>query len=383
MELTTPWQKIVVGSNLVLKLKDELEWLGISKPLIVCSPRARASDFVAEIKELVGIPTEHIFDNVLQHSNTSIVDEGAKMAVTLKIDGLIAVGGASASDTAKGIAIVMAEGGSIEDHASTFIPPRTYIPNNLKKPKIPLITFPTTASAGEITPGAGITNSENTKLLFWDPKIASRAVFYDINQWLNIPDQILNTSLMNAIAHNIEGMYSQSTQPISQAIALESMATIDHVVKTGLKLSPDFEKLPMAVAMSGMVISNARVGIHHAICHCIGSISRSSHGEANSVMLPHALKFNKLDAMKQMAKIEEHISKNITLSEEELAENLIKRISDLQDQLQVSKTLKEIGVTEGQIEKIALKSLSDRGLYFNPREVTDIEEIKGLLIQAF
>src|SRR6185437_4215878 len=109
-----------------------------------------------------------------------------------RVDALVAVGGGSASDTAKAIAILLAEGGRIEEHASRFEPPDRFFPTPLPNPKLPVISIPTTASAAEVTPGLGIRDpATGAKLLFWDVKLASRVILLDPEANLEVPAALM------------------------------------------------------------------------------------------------------------------------------------------------------------------------------------------------
>lgn len=382
VDLVTPWQHIKIGEEVLNDLPEELDWLGVSKPMLVCSSGMTRREVLKNVVEIIGARVDQIFDKVKKHPCINDVYAGAERAKKISVDGLIAVGGASASDTAKGIAIALAEKGKIENYATEYIPPNTIIRKKLKKNKLPLIVIPTTASAGEITPSAGIIDNQDTKLLFSDPKIAARAVFYDLNTWRDVPPSVFNPTLMNAIAHNIEGIYSRETQPVAQAMGLESLSIIANVINSGLMESPYFDDLPLAVAMSGMVISNAPTGLHHALCHSIGSVVRCSHGDINSVLLPHVIEFNRNHAYNEIAKIEMRLSLNGHKPNQNLVDRFIDRICNLRMKLKSPTNLKDLGVNETHLDQIVDVVWKDKGLLFNPRNVEDKEIIYDLLRSA-
>jgi alcohol dehydrogenase class IV len=369
LEFTFTAQRIVVDEGAIDNLANEVASLGISKPLLVCSGRVGESTLVETISRLLKIPEAQIYSGVLSHPTVDIVEAGVDVARQQGIDGFVAVGGGSASDTAKAIAIVLAEGGTIADHASTYIPPDTYRQKLLNQPKLPLVAVPTTASAAEISFATAVTQGD-IKLLISDPKVAARTVIYDVNIWRSIPDHILNTSLMNAIAHDIECAYSRITNPITQAISMKSFHLIYQVISSGLKESAAFHTLPLGVAMSGVVMQNARVGLHHAICHAIGSHVGCSHAYANSVILPLVLEYNLAEAKSVLAAFERLFSQT-DASDDVLATRFIQRIRDVQVTLRVPTRLSDIGVRQAHIGRVAELAANDRGTYFNPRREPD------------
>lgn len=381
LEMTLPSQHLVIGDDAIKKLPAELESLGVEKPLLVCSPRMFESSLVKEISNMLSIPHERIYAEVSPHPTVDVIEKGVSRARASKIDGFVSVGGGSASDTAKAIMVLLSEGGSISDHASKFIFPDTYIQKSLRNAKIPLIAVPTTASGAEVSFATAVTNGD-VKLLISDPKISAKSVIYDLGVWRNIPTEVLHTSLFNAVAHDIECAYSRMTNRFSQSIAIESFYLIHQVIESGMKKSICFPNLPLGVAMSGIVMQNARVGVHHAICHAIGAYVGCSHANANAVMLPVVLEFNREEAVSVLARFERSIS-SATETDEKLSKRFVQRIRQMQQTLGVPTHLSQIGITDAHIDRIAELAASDRGTFFNPRKEDDmVSQIKELLKSA-
>jgi alcohol dehydrogenase len=131
--------------------------------------------------------------------------------------------------------------------------------------------------------------------------------------------------------------------------------------------------------LSGMVISNARVGIHHGICHGLGALGGLSHGVANSVFLPHAMRFNLEVAPEYLAKVATAMGVDThQLSTKEAALQAIVAIENLQLALGIPKGLKDAGLDRSLIPQLAKNAMSDRGLYFNPRLANESEVIQLL-----
>ena len=184
--------RVVLKPGAVDEMGGEVDALGCRRLLLVCGPRTRASRLFERVRTALGDRVAGIFEEVVEHSATTLVTRRAEQARALSIDGIVAVGGGSASDTAKGIAILLAEGGRIEDHASTFIPPDRFFPKELPSPKLPVIAVPTTGSAAEVTPGLGIRDEAGKKLLFWDVKLSSRLIVLDPEANVEVPADCRN-----------------------------------------------------------------------------------------------------------------------------------------------------------------------------------------------
>jgi alcohol dehydrogenase len=150
------------------------------------------------------------------HSSVSIVEDMAAQAKNDGVDGLIALGGGSASDSAKAVALLMAEGGRLIDHASQFTPPSTLHVPVLLRPKMPIVSIPCTASGAEVTVSLGVRDEEGRKLLFTDFQLASRLILIDPLANLDVPAKLMLSTGMNGLAHCIEGLYSLERAPMAE-----------------------------------------------------------------------------------------------------------------------------------------------------------------------
>lgn len=372
--------RVLLKPNAIDDLPREVAALGCKRLLLVCGPNTAKTPLLPRVREAAGDLVVGLFDRVVEHSSTALVTEGAALARELAIDGLLAIGGGSASDTAKGIAILLAEGGKIDDHASTFVPPDKFYPKELHRPKLPVIAIPTTASAAEVTPGLGIRNERGAKLLFWDVKLAARLIILDPVANAQVPAAIMATSAMNGFAHCAEGLYSRLRNPISEALALHGIAMFARGLPAMVAEPGNVEHRATVLAaahLSGMVISNARVGIHHAVCHCLGARGGLAHGVANSIMLPHALAYNLPVAGDELARMA------AAMGAKPNGEAGIEAVRALQAAAKVPTRLRDTGLKRELIPAIAEDTLKDRGLFFNPRRTENAAPIIALLEQAW
>ena len=305
------------------------------------------------------------YKSVPQHSSVATVAEVVRLAREHRADGFIAIGGGSVSDTAKAAALWLAESGNLEDHATHFTPPNTLVAPQLAAPKLPIVAVPCTASGAEVTSSAGIRAAEGRKLIFSDSKLAARLIVIDPLANISVPASIMLATGMNGLAHCIEGRYSKQRTPITDALArhaIDLFATALPQVAREPQSVEHRASLLTAAHLSGLVLVNARTCLHHAICHAIGAVTGVAHGDANSVILPHAMQFN-----------HEWLDNAFT----------IVAVRALQATLRVPTRMRDIGVRRDAIGTIAAKVMSERGLYFNPRPVRDVDEIMALLEAAW
>ncbi|MFZ4759063.1 MAG: iron-containing alcohol dehydrogenase family protein [Burkholderiaceae bacterium] len=379
--------RVVQRAGAIDALGTEIDALGCRRLMVVCGGNTRRSRVFDRAVAALGARVAVLFDRVVEHSSTTLVTEAAAIARAERIDGLVAIGGGSASDTAKGIAILLGEGGEIVSHASRFEPPDRFFPKDLPSPKLPVIAVPTTASAAEVTPGLGLRDPQGRKLLFWDPSLASRLIVLDPQANVDVPVAVMASSAMNGFAHCAEGLYSRLRNPISEALALHGITLFGRWLPAMAADPSSVEArggVLAAAHLSGMVISNARVGIHHAVCHCLGARGGLSHGVANSVMLPHALAYNLSVAAPQLARMAVALGGGARgRTDDAVARDGIDAVRALQQAAGVPRRLRDTGLDRALIPAIAEDTLRDRGLYFNPRRTESADAIRQLMEEAW
>lgn len=380
--------RVVFAGGAVDRVAEHVDRLGGARVMLVCGGKTGRSRLVARVKSVLGSRLALVFDAIVEHSGTRIVEEGARLASQARVDLLLAVGGGSASDTAKAIAILLAEGGPLERHHTLFVPPDRYIQQPLPNPKLPIIAIPTTLSAAEVTPGLGIrSETDGKKLLFWDIKLAPRLIILDPVANLEVPLTVMAATGMNAFAHCIEGLYSKARNPISEGQALQGIRLLHEALPAMARSPLDPEARGRALAgahLSGMVIANARVGIHHGVCHCLGALGGLPHGVANSVFLPHAMRYNLEMAAAQLKLAALAMGLDArSLPDRDAALLAIQATERLQRAIGVPLRLRDTGLDRALFPAIAEHALVDRGLFFNPRPTRSADAVIGLLEQAW
>lgn len=379
--------RVILWPDAIDAMPDEIAGLGCRRLMVLCGGSTRRSRLYRRATEALGDTIVCVVDDVKAHTPRAMVMRAAALAREMRCDGFLAIGGGSSSDAAKAVSIVLAEGGDISEHASTFIPPDKFYPKELHKPKLPVIAVPTTASAAEVTPGLGVRGDDGKKMLFWDVKLASRLIVLDPRANTEVPAQIMAQTAMNGFAHCVEGLYSRLRNPISEGLALQGIRILHRAVPAMIA-EPDDEKHRAGVLagahLSGMVISNARVGIHHAMCHCLGGLGGLGHGEANSIMLPFAMAYNIDVATAELAEMAEAMGiQRDGKTDREAAEAAIDAVRGLQRRSKVPTRLRETALDRSMLPRIAEHTLLDRGLFFNPRRTESAEPILRVLEEAW
>ncbi|MFT4992139.1 MAG: alcohol dehydrogenase class IV [Polaromonas sp.] len=376
--------RVIAKPGAVAELGRELARLGCQRPLLLSGQRTAAGPVWADVRHALGERPFMAVQDIEPHSSLTTVERVAQLAREQGADALVAVGGGSVSDTAKAVALVLAEGAPLAQHASRFVPPTTVLTPDLVKPKLPILSIAMTASGAEATPSLGIRTPEGIKLLFWDAQLASRVIFLDPVANLATPASVMLSTGMNGLAHCIEGLYSKAGSPITAILALDGIVKFDQALRQVAAMPQDVSaraNLLLAAHISGMVLASARSCLHHALCHVMGATFGVAHGDVNSVVLPHALRFNAAAAVRELAPAAARLS--LPGQAAEAGEQLVNWLHELQQAIGVPSRLRELGVAREQLAGVAEKTLHERGLAYNPRSVHNAGELEAILLAAW
>jgi alcohol dehydrogenase class IV len=380
-------QDIICSDTAIDALPATVDALGASRALITCGPTIlRACNVVPRVQEALGSRYVGTYSGVAPHSPVQTVEEGVAMAKEVQPDVFISVGGGSTHDTTKAIATLLAEGGDIRDYAVIFEPPDKIIVPPTPSPKLPILSVPTTMGCAEFSRGGGgITDHEQgRKLSIAGDGVTHRTVIIDGQALATTPLRILVSTAIGQLRIAIETVYSTGRNPIGDGMALHAIRLL-------------FENLPKchegdidtllttktACAMASLA-SFGGLGLNTATCHHVGGLYDVPHGEANAILLPHTMRYN-LDACADRQRlIAEAIGvANSTMTDEEAGLAAADAVDGLCRDLQLPRTLREVGVPEDGLEYIATATLQDRSLSTNPKPITDAGPIMEVLHAAY
>lgn len=331
--------------------------------------------------EALDLPLEAVFARVEVHAPVRVVLEAWKRACEIQPDCLLALGGGSAADATKGIALALAEGGRVLDFVLERAPDGRVISRQSTGPKLPIVAIPTTLSGAEVSPQFALTDESAKKLIFRDNAVAPSILVYDPDL-VRSPLDTLAPSTMNALAHTVEALYSKARNPISAMYASEALRLLHNGLSTAIADPADadaYVSLTLGAYIAAVAIVNARTGLHHAICHKLAPVAGLAHGTANSIILPHALRFNLPAALQELTQVAQLICKDGRRN----AEDAIAELGGLCARAGLPRRLRDVGVSREIFPALAEKIFAEPGLAFNPREIRSVEEIEGVLHAAW
>ena len=378
------------GDGCAMALAQELKALGCRRPVILTQPRMSASADYARLREsCTGLAILESHD-IPQHGDLDVLEALAERARAHEADSIVAIGGGSVSDSAKALAMLLAEGGKLADHTTRFTPPASVTIPLRTRPKLPIVSLPTTASGAEVTPGFGVREGDH-KLLFWNRHLASTAIFIDPVLSRDVPMALMRYTAMNGLAHCFEGMYSRNKSVVATGIALQSLALFasalcEHKTERSDQAhcaasDPDHDQratILLAGHLSGVVLSMARTCLHHAICHVIGARHNVGHGAVNTVMLAHSLRFNAPVVHDDLAPALRVLNDAAGTHHHSPAD----WVEAVSRHWGLPMTLSALGLNASDLPAIAEHTLGERGLALNPRPVTTSADVLTILHHA-
>lgn len=386
--------KIISGNKALENIPFELEILKSSKPLIITDQGVRKAGLIKHVTNAFKdseITIAGIYDKVPADSSVKTVNDLADVYYTNDCDSIIAVGGGSVMDTAKGLNIVVSE-------KSNDLMKFTGA-NALKSPLNPLIAIPTTAGTGsEVTAVAVIADTDkNKKLAFVSYFLLPNVAVIDPRMTLTLPKLITASTAMDAMTHAIEAYTCLAKNPISDAYAYAAINLISQHLFGVLK-NPKQKTGRLALAnaatMAGIAFSNSMVGMVHTLGHAVGAVCHVPHGTAMSILLPHVLTYNlehgdqnykdTLGELLLPLSGQQVFAQTTTASR---SEKVVNALHDLKERLYqtagLPRTLLETEKVDAtQLEVIANTAMQDPSSIYNPVEI-NLNGILNVLQSAY
>jgi len=369
--------RIIFGEGTLKRVGEEAKRFA-KRALIVTGKSSTKKS--GSLEEVVNSLTSNnlqveIFNNVEPDPSIETVEQGAKVARECAVDVVIGLGGGSAVDAAKGIALLMTNKGRVD---------RYFGIDKVEKQALPIIAIPTTAGTGsEVTKYAVITDRKKMlKQIIGSPHISPRLAILDPIVTLTMPPSLTANTGMDALSHAIESYVCTQANPVSDILALEAIRLIAEALPEAISQPENVklrEKMLFASLIAAMALNSSGAGIIHGMGYSITLFYNAPHGLANALLMPAAMEFNFVANPTKFRNIAQAMGKKVEgLSEEEAARLSVVAIRELSEKIGIPRGLKEIGVKEQSLASFAKTvSENERILSLNPRRPTikEIEEI--------
>lgn len=371
--------EIIFGRGSIKQLGKCSRRMGGDRVMLVTDPGIIASGWIDEAVGYLrheGLKTV-VFDNVVSNPRTFQIEQGAMEYARQECDVIIAIGGGSPMDTAKGIAILASNQGHIEDFVGC---------NLISQPIPPLICVPTTAGTGSDVSQFAIIADQEKKIKM---TILSRAIMPDISlidpRLLQTKsEELIASTGMDALTHAIEAYVSSLSWPLTDPHANHAIKLVFRHLKEAVQrksLDP-LEGMAIASLEAGAAFSNAILGAVHALAHPLGGLYDMHHGLANAILLPVVLRKNLEYAPEKYALIASAMGVDTRgKTTAEAAMQVPEKIEELIKMLDIPTKLSAVGVKEADLPALARDAAQDLCMMTNPQRY-DVHDIERLYLDA-
>lgn len=376
---TAAAQQVIFGAGALAQLNNAVDDFGWQRLMLCTIPRFQKSGLVARLEQILGRRLVVSYAQAQPHVPQEQVDDALALAIEHNIDAVIGLGGGSPIGLAKAVSL------ALEAHRAGQ-PARARFPTD--QPLIPVIAIPTTYAGSELTPIYGVTRlveGQSRKVTVTDAKVTPKLTLYDPELTLALPPQLTASSGINALAHCIEAVYSITRNPLSTAAALQGVGYITRslpgAVADGGNINTRTELL-LGAYLAATAISTAKIGLHHGLCHVLGGTAGVPHGIANSIILPHAMRFNADATAPELAAVARAMGLTGE-NEPELAEQAAQTVFQLISRIGLPQRLRDAGVAEADLPHLARLALKSQAVQNNPKPITGAGQTESVLRAAW
>lgn len=355
------------GHGAVNEIVPEVKSRGFKKALIVTDADLVKFQVVKKVTDILDTNkmAYEIFDKVKANPSVEVVQAGVEAFRKAGADYMIAIGGGSPQDTAKGIGIIInnpefADVVSLEGAAPT------------KNKSVPVIAVATTAgTAAETTINYVITDEKKRrKFVCVDPHDIPVVAIVDPDMMSSMPKGLTAATGMDALTHAIEGYTTQAAWELADTLNLKAIELIAKNLRKAVENDPDGrEGMALGQYVTGMAFSNVGLGVVHGMAHPLSAFYDTPHGVANAVLLPYVMAFNAPYTGEKFREIARAMGiRNVdAMSQEEYRQAAIDAVRQLSKDVGIPQTLREIGVKEEDLEALSEAAMADVCTGGNPR----------------
>lgn len=334
--------KVVFGAGKFESIASEAALIG-SRLLILSTPEQ--ADLAERARELIGPLAAGVHPHAVMHVPADVAQGATELAHSLKVDGIVAVGGGSTTGLAKAVAL---------------------------NTGLPILAVPTTYAGSEMTPIWGITDG-GIKRTGKDARVLPRTAIYDPLLTVGLPVGLSGVSGLNAIAHCVEGLYSETANPLISIMAEEGIRALGQSLPVLVKDPTDMDARSDALYgawLGGVVLGSVGMALHHKLCHTLGGTFNLPHAETHSIVLPHAAAYNAAAVPDAMGRVARALQ----------AEDGPRALYDLLLTVAKASSLRDIGMPQDGLERVVDLTLTNP--YYNPAPL-EAGRLRDLLGRAF
>ncbi|MFJ7748146.1 iron-containing alcohol dehydrogenase [Peribacillus sp. NPDC097295] len=372
--------EVIFGKGSIEQAGESCLRLGAKKVLIVSdSGVANAGwlDIVIKSCQEAGLSYATFIDATTNPKDREI-EAGCSIFLDHECDAIIGVGGGSALDVAKGVALLASNGGIISDYEGV---------DKVHSPLPPMVMIMTTAGSGsEVSQFSVIVDSfREKKMTIISKSLVPDIAIVDPATLTTLDPDLTAATGMDVLTHAIESYVSIAATPLTDVQARNALSTVSRYLRPSVASKHNEEAkeaMAMASLQAGLAFSNAILGAAHAISHAIGGKYLLPHGEINAILLPHVMDFNRIASPSRFSQMADIMGIDTrALSEQQAGTAVIAFVRELSQDIGAPRNLGDVGITSDMIETIGMTAIDDACMITNPRDMS-LEQIKQLLLTA-
>ncbi len=372
--------EFIYGQGAINLTNRHIKNFSAKKVLLVTDPGIIQAGWVKKVEENLMLERIQyvLFKDVTPNPKDYEVMAGVKVYKENGCDIIVAIGGGSPMDCAKGIGIVSTNDKNILEFEGV---------DEVSIPGPPLICIPTTAgTAADISQFAIITDSSRkVKIAVISKTVIPDVSLIDPETTTTMPSELTASTGMDALVHACEAYVSNMSSPVTDLVALEAIRLINENLIQVLNNPEDMKyrnNMMMASLLAGVAFSNASLGLVHSMAHSLGGLLDLAHGSCNAILLEHVIDFNFEDAPERYSNIGESLNLQLKkMNPGDRKSAILRKISELKKNAGINITLGELGVSKMDLEQLAYNAIKDPCLATNPR-VPKLEDIKAIYERA-
>jgi alcohol dehydrogenase class IV len=358
------------GAGALRRLPETVRRTGHRRVFVVTDPGLRAAGLIDRVIRTLaeaGIDCD-VHDAIPPNPSTGAVDAAAAQAREFGEAAVVALGGGSALDAAKGVALLAVNPGSAAEFDHRVEPQR---------PGLPLIAIPTTAGTGAETNGFGVIEdtARHRKVYIGHDTVKPVASLLDPELTVGLPPLATAATGMDALVHGVESLASRGANPVSQGYAAQAVAVVSRWLPAAVEDGTDLEarsQLLLGAHLAGLALSISGLGLVHGIAHAVTARVGAPHGLALSAVLPEVMAWCAPQAGDALARVAREMGAG------QDAASAVEACRNLAEQVGARRPLSAYGVTADMVEDLARTALEDAVTGNSPRPPTE-DDIAGLI----
>jgi alcohol dehydrogenase class IV len=366
--------RIVLGPGALARLGDEAARLGMRRPLVVTDRGVVAAGLAERVYAALRAAGLRFtrFEEVRANPTDRDAEEGVAAFRAGDCDGLVAVGGGSSIDAAKLVQLL-----------TTHPPPLSRYDDAVGGDRLvrddmpPLVAIPTTAGTGSEVGRSGVAILPDTgrKTVIFSPHLMPRAAICDPELTVGLPPALTAWTGMDALTHAVEAFVATGFHPLADALALDAVRRVARALPAAVRDGADLVARTdmMIAAMEGATAFQKGLGASHALAHALTPLTGVHHGLANAVVLPAVVDWNRPAAPARLARVAVALGEPPGEDDEPLSARAAERIRALARGIGIPARLREVGVREEDLPRIAEKAYEDASHRTNPRPCTEAD----------